>query len=191
MKNYPPLYGKIVTLARPKRQDYVVLGQIFHDPKNMAQVDVYNNPTPEELEQIWQMHNTAINEQKAVRYTINHNADKKIVGCCGFNAVNVEKRSANYGIILDHHYWHSGIHEECAVLSYDFGFDKLGLDVIEITTRKGRGVKYLKKFGFVLQEIRESVQIGGNTYYNACTYSIDKKQWSYQKTIHSEYLQLH
>lgn len=177
MHDYPPLYGKIVTLTRPQRQDYVRLGEIFHDAKTMAQVGVYRNPTAEELEQIWQMHNKAINEHKAYRFTINHNVTKGIIGCCGFNSIDSEQHIANYGIILDHHYWHTGINEECAFLSCEHGFSKLGLEIIDVTTKQGRAVKCLKKFGFILKEIKDSVQIGANIYHNIATYSINKERW--------------
>lgn len=183
MKTYPSLYGRIVTLTRPQKQDYVALGKIFHDQKNMAQVDVYRNPTPEELEKIWQLHNTAINEQKAVRFTITHNKNNQVIGCCGFGSINLEQHCANYGIILDHHYWHTGIYEECTLLSCNLGFNNLGLETIEITTKKDRGVRYIKKMGFILKEMKESTQVSDNIFHDVCTYSINKKRWDTLKRL--------
>jgi len=180
------LIGNIVTLRLPTRNDYEIMGKIFNDPKSMAQVDVYNNPTSEELEQIWRDHNKKNNEQKALRLMIHINTTKEIVGCAGFGVLDLHKRQANYGIILDHHWWCQGIAEECLSLCYNYAFSILQLKAIDFTTKKGRGTRLLEKAGFELTNYAEKLVLGGKKFTNVCTYSLIADNWLDTRTKISE-----
>lgn len=102
------------------------------------------NSIAAELEQIWQEHNKRNQELTSLRFIIHLNSSNEIIGYCGFGLLDLANGHADYGIILDYHWWHKGIAIECLFLCYDYAFAKLKLSDITFSTKKAVVLKLLR-----------------------------------------------
>ncbi|MBQ8371957.1 MAG: GNAT family N-acetyltransferase [Clostridia bacterium] len=56
----------------------------------------------------------------------------KMIGTCGFTAFDISNNSAEIGYVLNRRFWGMGIGYEAARAVMKFGFDRLGLERIEV-----------------------------------------------------------
>ena len=86
--------------------------------------------------------------ERQVRWGIEHRADAKIVGSCGF--VWLRPHSAEIGYDLAKAYWGQGIMHEALTALLDYAFGDLGLKRVEalVMPQNARSKKLLGRLGF-------------------------------------------
>ena len=94
-------------------------------------------------------------------YSIIDIKKNKLIGNCGFNAVDNINQTAEVGIFIgDKKYWDKGYGTEALILLMDYGFKALNLHNIFLTVYSfnKRGLKSYEKIGFkIIGNKRESL----------------------------------
>ncbi|KAJ2782668.1 hypothetical protein H4R18_002146 [Coemansia javaensis] len=104
-----------------------------------------------------------------------------VIGCCGLNAIDLDNRCADAGIILDARFWRTGASTEALYLVLKFGFEMLGLHRIGMqTTQDNAGMRgWLEHVaGIRLECIRkEALYLGNDTYADSWDYAMFACDW--------------
>jgi len=112
----------------------------------------------------------------------------KIVGSIG---IEFDKRrpgvsSKELGYSLSEQYWGKGIMTEAAKAVIDFGFSKLGLEVIAACTgpQNARSQRVIEKCGFVYEGTeRRTFKIYDGTIRDSKCYSLLREEWEKRENL--------
>lgn len=99
-----------------------------------------------------------------VQFIIWENKDNKKIGCVYLQNIDVDKKEAEFGILIgEEEYVGGGRGTESATLINTYAFEELGLERIylRVLNNNERAQKSYVKAGFVLDDYREIIEIDG------------------------------
>ena len=112
-------------------------------------------------------------------WAVIENADRKIIGTCGFTSFNCTHDSAEVGYVLNPAYWGRGLAGEALARVLRFGFEELHLHRIEARFMKGndRSLRVMEKAGMRFEGYnREAMRVKG-TYVTVGVCAILAGEW--------------
>lgn len=152
----------------------IVEGQGFPPPENLS-------AAKEELERYVL---GLFKEGTGFRWGITLKGQSKLIGSCGFYKWDKELgKRAEIGYDLNPKYWGKGIMREALDAMIEFGFEKMGLNRIEvlIMTTNDRSVKLIESLGFRKEGLmREHATFNGK-WVDDLLYALLKREWLAQK----------
>lgn len=182
---YPfQLNGEKVILRTPNWGDASFIQKILSDPKTMENLK-YMAHLPEgwTIDQVKKrLQKNQIEPQKqqrALHFVVIQKENNEIVGTCGFNSINLDHRNGNFGLILHHSVWGSGIAKECHLLCLKYAFEDLGLHRIEFGTfeKNTRMRKFFENLGIKLEGIQKESFFEEEKYIDNYLYVLFDFEW--------------
>ncbi len=142
----------------------------------------YMNPftAVEESENIIKRARDLFEQENGIQWGIVLKDGKTLIGTCGYETWIKENFRGELGYDLRRSYWGKGIMSEALRAVIQFGFEKMELNRIEVTTRSDnmRSINMLCRLGFQKEGvIREAVYWKGK-FYDQVLFSLLKKEWT-------------
>ena len=188
------LKGNLIDLKPTKEEYYPQLQKILSDAMTMDELKfmAHLEEGGWTLEQIRERHIQWAEQQKKqtlVNFTIHIKASASIGGSCGLKNIDLTNKKAEYGIILHHPFWNTGISLECSLLCLNYGFGHLNLHRItfETSPTNVKAQSLLKKLGAHLECIQKESIFEERKFKNNMVYVIFEQEWTKAK----EQLQSH
>lgn len=132
------LAGQLIELVSPVTSaDYAQHKAVLNDQETMSSLHQYFKTkiwTDEQVRERYEKFHQAQVEGKGMSYSVKNKSDGKIIGDCGFKNVVAEKAEAEFGLILHRDVWGKRHAHEAAYLCMNFGFEKLGFQLIYMIT---------------------------------------------------------
>ena len=110
---------------------------------------------------------------------IEHRADAKIIGTCGFQPGIVPNVRGEIGYALSRTYWGQGLMTEAVRELLRFGFQTLGLNRIEARAKVENvaSCRVMEKTGMTLEGTLREVTLNKGRYLTLRVYSILRREW--------------
>ncbi|REE83880.1 ribosomal-protein-alanine N-acetyltransferase [Paenibacillus taihuensis] len=154
---FPELETDRLRLAVLTLDDAAAVFEHFSDENVTRFMDIEPCRTIEEANEVIQFHI----DDTGTRWGIFNKADGQLIGTCGFHCwVQGEKSRAEIGFDLAVAHWGRGFMREALQPVLAFGFNRMGLDLIEATVEQGneRSIGLLKRFQFEREiELRDGL----------------------------------
>lgn len=172
--------GKLIELVSPVTPaDYAQHKMVLNDQETMSALQPYFNIKTWTDEQVRVRHekfHQAQVEGTGMQYSVINKADRRIIGNCGFKNISTEKAEAEFGIILHRDVWGKTHAIEASYLCMNFGFEKLGLQLIYMITdiHNMRVQKVCEKF---------HIPVSSKTPEGYLRYDIRKEDWERLKVL--------
>jgi len=135
----------------------------------------------------WQPHKSLDDTHKFIETTLNHQewpdlapwgiehkADEKIIGACGFHHWHLEHARAELGYVLAHRYWGNGYMTEAVRAVISYGFDEMLLNRIEALCRVPNvaSARVLEKSGLKFEGVLQQYMFANGAYHDYKIYGI-------------------
>lgn len=182
------LHGGLVDLKTTTEADYPALQKILSDPKTMGSLKYMAHLeeggwTLEQVRERCAHWAEGQKNQTDISFTIHVKESGVVAGTCGFKHIELPHKKAEYGIILHHPFWNSGISRECVFLCLDYAFSNLKLHRIIFetftTNKKARGL--LEKMGAILEAIQKESFFEEGRFQDNAVYVLFENQWPVAK----------
>lgn len=111
------------------------------------------DPIAESMEEVisgLEYHQFGFRFKKSIRWAIVPDDIGESVGTVGFNSFDTEDDSADIGYAIGRSHWNKGIATRAVRIVINYGFNVLGLKLIEaeVLTHNGASIRVLEKLGF-------------------------------------------
>lgn len=133
----------------------------------------------QESEKIIKRAKDLFEQEKGIQWGIVTKECHTLIGTCGYETWIKETFRGEIGYDLRRSFWGKGFMSEALKAVITYGFEKMGLNRIEATTRADntRSVALLHQLGFQKEGIlRETVYWEG-TFYDQILFSLLKREW--------------
>ncbi len=131
------LPGETILLRSLEPADYKELAEVLNDRITMEHLIQYfgrESWTDEEVAERYD-HFTALQEKGThMTFAVHYRAENRVVGNCGLKDIDLEKRRAEFGIIVHRSVWGTRVAKECHSLVLSYAFDVLGVTLVYFTT---------------------------------------------------------
>lgn len=178
------LHGKLIDLRPTKEVDYPALQKILSDPKTMEQLKYMAHLedggwTSDQVRERYEKWAEGQRKQTDINFTIHIKKSDEVGGNCGFKHIDLLHKKAEYGIILHHPFWSTGVSLECALLCLDYAFSNLKLHRVtfETFTTNKRAQAWLEKFGAKLESIQKEAFFENGRFQDNAVYVLFEKDW--------------
>lgn len=178
------LQGQKIILRAAEAKDYPALQKLCSDPITMNQLQwmAYLDSGGWSYDQVRERYEDRHQQQEKnlrAEYLVCDKVSGKILGDCGFNKLSLKHKNAEFGILIDHRFWGTGITEECFLLCLGFGFSDLGLHRIELQTLTThvRMRSFLEKIGIQLEGIKKDYVFDEGTFKDNAVYVLFTQDW--------------
>lgn len=178
------LKGSKVILRPSEEKDYPALQKILSDLKTMQALRYMSYERSdgwpiEKIRERCESRRDGQKKQQAVDFIIHDIKTHEVLGGCGTPHLDLVNKNAEFGIILHHPYWGSGIAIECALLVGEYLFEKLGLHRVEFGTlaTNARVRTLCDKFNIQMEGIKKDSFFEGGQFMDSSTYVIFEKDW--------------
>jgi RimJ/RimL family protein N-acetyltransferase len=174
----PPLVGAGVTLRQLRRSDALSLFTLLTDDEVLK----FISPPPSSPAGYERFIEWAVSEQAKGRYVcfgVVPDALSDAIGLFQLRRLPGDSNLAEWGFVLGHEFWGTGIFPEAAQLTLKFAFDVMGVHRLEAraSVPNGRGQGALAKVGaFHEVRMRESFKRHG-VWYDQVLWSILADEW--------------
>lgn len=170
--------------------DRLILREMTYDDKEALflnfsdeEVTKYFSMNPftsvEDAEKIVERAQTLFEQEKGIQWGIVIKEDDTLVGTCGYETWIKQSFRGELGYDLRQSYWGKGIMSEALQAVITYGFEPMGLNRIEVTTRSDntRSIKMLCLLGFQKEgTFREFVYWDGE-FHDELFFALLKKEW--------------
>eukprot|EP00026_Physarum_polycephalum_P018565 Phypoly_transcript_20201.p1 GENE.Phypoly_transcript_20201~~Phypoly_transcript_20201.p1 ORF type:complete len:206 (-),score=27.13 Phypoly_transcript_20201:25-642(-) len=175
-------YGKVVDLKQGSPSDDVAMQEILSDTTTMAHL---LGMVPEGG---WPLENVVkrrvaraerLAKNEGFSLNIYDKKSGKLAGSCGLNTVDYMNKRADFGIIVHHPFWRTGVATEAMMLIINFAFDELHMHRVTGETSVGNtGMrKSFEKFGFKLEGIDREAIFSRGTFEDEARYAVLENEW--------------
>lgn len=177
------LKGELIILRHAKSEDFEALRRIHSDLKTMECLTFMafapQGWTLEQVEKTYELRKKAQVEQRGLHWVIHHRKSGSIVGTAGFGQISLRNKNAEFGLIIDHPFWGSGICTEVHRLALAYGFEKLLLHRIEFFTDglNSRMKRFFEKVGIQLEGIKRDSSYWEGRYSDTYEYGLLEQEW--------------
>jgi RimJ/RimL family protein N-acetyltransferase len=106
--------------------------------------------------------------------------DGKLIGNCGLHNVNLKNRKATFGIFIgDKDYWNKGYGTDAAKTLLRFGFNELGLNLVELEVYafNARAIRAYEKAGFRQAGVHRQGLFRDGKFHDEYLMSILREEW--------------
>ncbi|HLI51682.1 MAG TPA: GNAT family N-acetyltransferase [Thermomicrobiaceae bacterium] len=121
----------------------------------------------------------AYRDDRAAGWAVEHKADRRMIGTCGFIWWNQADAKAELGYALSRDYWGQGYATEAASASIDFGFQVMRLHRIQagcVAANTG-SVRVLEKIGMTLEGTQREAVLDDYSFADLLLYAILRQEW--------------
>lgn len=112
-------------------------------------------------------------EQKALRYTIFHKEQAKIIGSCGFNQIDTPNQHVEIGYEIDEEFWGQGYGSEVVQQLVHYGF--VSLDMVRVSAKvepaNKASIHLLEKNHFQYEGTLRKVEKSKGMFVDLCMYA--------------------
>jgi ribosomal-protein-alanine N-acetyltransferase len=118
-------------------------------------------------------------DSRGYAWGIEHRADAKVIGTCGFQPGIVPGVRGEIGYALARPYWGQGLMTEAVRAALRFGFRTLGLNRIEARAKVENAASWrvMEKVGMTLEGTLREVAFNKGHYLTLRLYSILRREW--------------
>jgi ribosomal-protein-alanine N-acetyltransferase len=111
---------------------------------------------------------------------VEHRADRKLIGTCGFANWNVKHRRAEIAYALSRRCWNRGYTTEAVRAVLDFGYRVMGVNRIEARcdVLNVASARVMEKAGMTFEGILRQHMLVKNAYVDLKLYSILREEWA-------------
>ena len=111
---------------------------------------------------------------ETAEWALEHKADGRLVGRCGFVRFRPAHRNAELGFALSRPYWRQGYMGEAVTAVLAYGFDRLGLERVEAICLAENTASYrlLERARFTLEGTARRAYFGDDTYKDLRRYAL-------------------
>jgi ribosomal-protein-alanine N-acetyltransferase len=122
----------------------------------------------------------AYDQGQVTSWGVEHKADKKLIGTCGFIRWDTEQNSAEIGYALSRAYWHQGLMTEAASAAVDFAFQQMGVYRLEAFCDPANigSARVMEKLGMTFEGTLRAFFFAKGRYRDMRVYSILRPEWS-------------
>ena len=116
-------------------------------------------------------------------WAVEHKADRKMIGTCGFSWWRPEHGKAELAYALSRKYWNQGLVTEAATACIDYGFGTMGLNRIEARCMPDNvgSERVMQKCGMRCEgTLRQTMLVKGK-YIDLKLYAILREEWEQRK----------
>lgn len=175
----PTLETKRLILRRLKPSDAKAVFEYASDPEVTKYVT-------------WQPHKAIAESKSFIRFVLNqYKQDKagdwaivlrqtgKVIGTCGFTAINAINNYAEIGYVLSHRYWGNGYMTEAVLALLKFAFDKMSLNRVEAVhiLNNAPSGRVMEKAGMKSEGLLQQRIFTAGEYHDVRIYAITKKEY--------------
>lgn len=178
------IYGERIRLRAVEREDLKKFHEWLNDPE-VTHGLAMNFPLSMVDEENWfnGLAQRSLSE-KPFSIEIKKSKQWKLIGSCGFHAIEERNRSGEVGIVIgDKSEWNKGYGAEVMTLLQQHGFETLNLNRISLQVYADniRAVRSYEHAGFVLEgQLREANYQNG-TYQNVLIMGVLRSEWNSNK----------
>lgn len=168
-----PLQGERICLIPIQLAHAPELFKIWSNPKITEFMNI--DPFCDEKqagEMIVYLKNLA-KEQKALRYTIFHKEQAKIMGSCGFNQIDTHNQHGEIGYELDEAFWRQGYGSEVVEQLVNHGFSHLHMVRIsaKVEAANKASIHVLEKNRFQYEGTLRKAEKSKGAFIDLCMYA--------------------
>lgn len=111
---------------------------------------------------------------------IEHRAERRLIGTCGYIWWNISNASAEIGYALSRAYWNQGLMTEAAQAVVDFGFREMGLNRIEARCEVPNvgSARVMEKVGMRYEGTLRQVVFAKGQFRDLKLYAVLRQEWS-------------
>ncbi len=108
----------------------------------------------------------------------------KMIGTCGFTAINVENRRAEVGYVLNPEYWGNGYATEAVSAAIEFAFKELSMNRVEAHFISGneRSLAVMKRCGMTFEGFLKEYMLIKGSYKDIGFCAVTKSGFSQKNT---------
>lgn len=183
MNTTPPAFPRLETerliLREMKSNDKEDIFQSFSDENVTKYFSMNPFTSVKDSEKIIKRAQDLFEQGKGIQWGIVTKEGSNLIGTCGFETWRKESFRGEIGYDLRQSHWGKGFMSEALQAIIQYGFEHMGLNRIEATTRSDntRSINMLYRLGFKMEGIlRERVYWEG-TFYDQVFVSLLKKEW--------------
>ena len=176
--------GHKVILRTPNSADFPSFQKILSDPKTMEQLKYMayleqGGWTFDQIQERYEKYLKQQKEQECIELAIIEKETSEVIGNCGFTHVNLAHKNAEFGIILHHTHWGTGIGEESHLICLEYAFQVLKLHRIEFVTlsTNERMRAFFDRIGIKLESIRRECHYEYGEFKDDAIYALLSFQW--------------
>ncbi|RIX59273.1 N-acetyltransferase [Paenibacillus nanensis] len=147
------LHTQRLVLKKMKVSDSASLFEIWSDPEVTKFMNINSFTDERQAVDMIEILDKLSLENKAIRYSIFELASNRIIGSCGFNALDFANAKAEIGYDINKNYWGKGYAPEAIQCLLDYAFNTLQFNRIEakVEPENIHSIKVLQKLNFTLE----------------------------------------
>ncbi|PRY10990.1 ribosomal-protein-alanine N-acetyltransferase [Pontibacter ummariensis] len=139
-----------------------------------------HHDSPEAVQEQMQFYEDLLATGTGIWWAFTLKGEDRLIGACGFSALEAEHRKAEIGFWLLPDYWGKGYIPEAARAVISYGFEQLGLNRIEALVEGGNAAseKVLQKLGFTCEGCLREREVKQGHYIDLIYYSMLKREFT-------------
>ncbi|OMF99365.1 GNAT family protein [Paenibacillus sp. FSL R7-0337] len=162
-----------LVLRQMRPADSTSLFSIWSDPEVTRFMNISSFTDECQAVEMIELLDNLATENQAIRYSIMEAESGRIIGSCGFNALDYDNAKAEIGYDLSRECWGKGYMLEALRALIDYAFDTLGFNRIEAKAQPANinSIKVLQRLNFSLEGTLRQSERSKGTFINLCMYS--------------------
>lgn len=171
------LFTKRLVLRKMRTSDAPALFTIWSDPAVAAFMNISAFTHESQAIEMINLLNELAETKQAIRYSVFDLKSKKIIGSCGFNAIDSENARVEIGYDIARVHWGNGYAPEAIQVLMDEAFGNLDINRIEAKVEPANvnSISVLQKLGFSFEgTLRQYEKVNGR-FVDIQVYSLLKE----------------
>lgn len=177
---FPVIKTERLTLRNLRQDDTEKIFGIFSNPKVMQYYGKFPMKERSEAQELINRFYMAFESNEAIRWGIEVNGSKELIGTCGFHNWRKIHKRAEIGYELNEEAWDFGYMKEAVSAIIRYGFHELELNRIEaiVYPENTSSEELLKKLGFGFEGLLREYAYFREKYQDLNMFSFLKKDYN-------------
>lgn len=178
------LHGQLVDLRPTVEGDYPALQEILSDPKTMAHLQFMAHLdaggwTVEQVRARYEEFGEGQRHGTHLNFSVVYKPTGQIAGSCGLKQINAAHKNAEFGLIIHHPFWGTGVAVECHLLCLEHAFSVLGLHRIYFCTHttNARMRAFFEQIGIPFEHIERESMCEEGRFIDTAVYALLAHDW--------------
>ncbi len=177
---FPIIRAERLTLRKLSQDDTEKIFETFSNPRVMKCYGKFPMKERSEAQELINIFSKAFESSEAIRWGIELNSSKELIGTCGFHNWKKTHKRAEIGYELNEEAWGSGYMKEAVSAIIRYGFLEMELNRIEanVYPENTSSEELLKKLGFRFEGLLKEYAYFREKYQDLNMFSFLKKDYN-------------
>jgi len=174
------LKGKKINLRQVEEEDIDLFLKWFNDPE-VTQYLATVLPVTRKEEEKWFEGLSNFDESKKVVFSIELIEEKRLIGSCALNSIDLRNQTAEAGIMIgDKECWSKGYGTEVFKLLLDYGFNQLNLNRVgsAALSFNEKSIGLHEKLGFKKEGVKRKVWFRNGKFNDEIVFGLLREEYN-------------